>query len=458
MNLKNIHSIYFLGIGGIGMSALARYFNHTGKTVLGYDKVETKLTKNLVLEGINIHYADDINIISKDISNKNTIVIYTPAIPSNHSELNFFKQNDYKIYKRAEILGLITDNYKTVAVAGTHGKTSISTTTAHIINKSSFNSLAFLGGIAKNYSSNLILPQNNDNETIAVAEADEYDRSFLQLNPYIALISSIDADHLDIYGNKKNLVDTFNQFINKINKKGILVYKKGLELNKNLFPNKAYTYSFENKADFYATNISINKKGQYCFDLITPFGTMKNFTSGTPGKINAENAVASITLAHLLGLDEETIKENLEKFEGVERRFDFQINTEHLIYVDDYAHHPAELDAFIDSMKTLFKGKKITGIFQPHLFSRTKDFADEFANSLCLLDELILLDIYPAREKPIEGVTSKIIFDKVKLKTKTMCKLDDIVEVLKNKKLEVLLTMGAGNIDKKVKAIKNSLE
>jgi len=409
MNLKDIHNIYFLGIGGIGMSALARYFNHIGKAVSGYDKVETKLTKQLDIEGMNIHYTDDVNFISEKVraTNKNTIIIYTPAIPSNHSELNFFKKNDYKIYKRAEILGLITDNYKTVAVAGTHGKTSISTTTAHIINKSSFNCLAFLGGIAKNYSSNLILPQNKDSEVVAVAEADEYDRSFLQLNPNIALISSIDADHLDIYGNKENLVDTFNQFINKIDKNGILIYKKGLKLDKNVFPNKAYTYSFKDTADFYATNISINNKGQYCFDLITPFGTMENFISGTHGKINAENAVASITLAHLLGLDNETIKENLEKFEGVERRFDFQINTEHLIYVDDYAHHPAELDAFIDSMKTLFKGKKITGIFQPHLFSRTSDFADDFAESLNLLDELILLDIYPAREEPIEGVTSK---------------------------------------------------
>ena len=310
MNIKTIHNIYFLGIGGIGMSALARYFNHIGKNVSGYDRVETKLTKQLVTEGINIHYIDDINAISSDIknSNKDTLIIYTPAVPKEHSELQYFKKNNYKIYKRAEILGLITDNYKTVAVAGTHGKTSISSSIAHIINQSSFNCLAFLGGIAKNYSSNLILPQTINNETIAVAEADEFDRSFLQLNPNIALISSIDADHLDIYGNKKNLVDTFNQFINKIDKNGILIYKKGLNLDKNVFPNKVYTYSFEEKADFYATNISINKKGQYCFDIITPFGTMKNFISGTHGKLNAENSIASITLAHLLGLDEKTIK------------------------------------------------------------------------------------------------------------------------------------------------------
>lgn len=442
------------------MSALARYFNHIGKNVSGYDRVETNLTKQLVTEGIKIHYTDDINIISKEIlsSTKTSIIIYTPAIPKNHNELSYFKSNNYSIYKRAEILGLISNNYKTVAVAGTHGKTSISTNTAHIIKQSTFECLAFLGGISKNYFSNLILPNKDDNNTIAVVEADEYDKSFLQLNPYIALVSSTDADHLDIYENKNNLIDTFNQFIDKIDKNGILVYKKGLILDKKCFPKKSYSYSLEEKADFYAENLSTNKKGQYCFDLITPFGTMKNFTSGVSGKVNAENAVASISLAHLLGIDEKTIKKNLESFTGVERRFDFQINTEHIIYVDDYAHHPAELKAFITSIKDLFPGKKLTGIFQPHLFSRTRDFVDEFAASLDLLNELILLDIYPAREEPIEGITSKIIFDKVNLKTKMMCKLEDIIEVLNQKKLEVLLTMGAGNIDKIVKPIKENFK
>lgn len=459
MEFKKIHKVYFIGIGGIGMSALARYFKHIGKYVAGYDKTETQITSNLKNEGIFVHFSENLNELPGDfiINQEDTLTIYTPAIPKNHEGLSYLVKNNFKLYKRAEILGLITNNYKTIAVAGTHGKTSISTTTAYLFNNSAIQCLAFLGGISKNHQSNLVLPQIKDTEPVAVVEADEFDRSFLHLSPSIALITAIDADHLDIYENKENIVNSFNQFVKKIKPKGTIIYKKGLTLLPENLPERCYTYALSEEADFYAKNLLVNNKGRYSFDLITPTGVIKDLESGVPGKINAENSVAAASLAHIAGLEDEIIRINLKAFKGVNRRFDFQINTEKLVYVDDYAHHPEELKAFIGSIKELFPTKKITGIFQPHLFSRTKDFADEFAEALDKLDELILLDIYPARELPIEGVSSELIFNKISIKNKQFSSLDNLIDTLSGKEIEVLLTMGAGNIDKKVMEIKKLL-
>ena len=460
MDIKSAHKVYFVGIGGIGMSALARYFKHLGKDVAGYDRTPSPITDQLQAEGIKVHFNDGVENIPEGFGNSpsTTLIIYTPAIPSNHAGFNHFKNSGFSLFKRSEILGQITLNYKTIAVAGTHGKTSVSTTVAHLLKQSPIDCLAFLGGISKNYNTNLILPANPDFDSrIAVVEADEFDRSFLKLSPSIALITSMDADHLDIYENKENVVDSFNQFVKKIEPKGKLIYKKGLTLSPENLPQYHYTYALTEKADFYAINLKMSNKGLYSFDMVTPFGNMDNLETGIPGRTNVENAVAAASLACLAGLGEEIIRENLKSFSGVNRRFDFQINTEHLVYVDDYAHHPEELKAFIGSMKEIFPGKKITGVFQPHLFTRTRDFANEFAKSLDLLDELILLEIYPARELPIEGVTSNIIFDKVSLKTKTICPIEDLIPLLSGKKLEVLLTMGAGNISQKVEEIKKIL-
>ncbi len=457
MNINSVDRIYFVGIGGIGMSALARYFHSLGKRVAGYDRTPGPITSKLMEEGIYVHFSEDSDEIPKEFRNspESTLIIYTPAIPNKHGGYNYLKNNGFQIFKRSEILGQITSNYHSIAVAGTHGKTSVSTTVAHLLKQSPLDCLAFLGGISRNYSSNLILPEHPGFESkLAVVEADEFDRSFLKLSPSIALITSMDADHLDIYENKTNLVDSFNQFVKKIEPKGKIIYKKGLTLAYENMPKEHYTYSLLEEADFYAINLKMDIKGCYQFDLVTPFGIIKELKSGIAGKTNAENAVAASSLAFMAGLDESYIRKNLATFEGVERRFDFQINTGDLIYVDDYAHHPEELKAFIGSMRDLFPGKRITGVFQPHLFSRTRDFAIEFAKSLEMLDELILLEIYPAREEPIEGISSQIVFEKVSIHSKSMCSLENLVHYLSTKKFEVLLTMGAGSISQKVNDIK----
>lgn len=447
-----------MGIGGIGMSALARYFSYLGKDVYGYDKNETKLTKKLVAEGIEIHYKDDVNLIPEIFAKdkKASLIVYTPAIPKDHTELNYFIDNSFIMHKRAEILGLITRDYKTIAVAGTHGKTSVSTIASHILKQSNLACFAFLGGISKNTNSNLILPKTSSAEKVVVVEADEFDRSFLHLNPYIALITSIDADHLDIYEDKADLVNSFEHFVKNIGQNGILICKNNINLQVDSSV-KQYTYSLEDTADFYANNLQMNNDGTYSFDLETPKGVIKQLRMGMPGRINAENAVAAAALAVLSDVEEDVVRTQLGSFKGVKRRFDFQIATESFVFIDDYAHHPEELKAFISSVKEMFPGKKITGVFQPHLYSRTRDFADEFALSLGMLDELILLDIYPAREKPIEGVSSKIIFDKVKLDKKTMCVKNELLMQFQDNKPEVLLTMGAGDIDKLIESIKGSL-
>jgi len=463
MALKNFQNIYFLGIGGIGMSALARYFKTLGKFVAGYDLTSTDLTTELSQQAIDIHFDDNVkNIPTKILEHKNdTLIVITPAIPKDNLELNYFISNNFQIIKRAQLLGLISKDFPTVAIAGTHGKTSVTTLTSHILLDADAMSCAFMGGISKNYNTNLLFNSNFNNNTIMlsslhkhkyiVIEADEFDRSFLNLYPEIGLITSVDADHLDIYGDKSQVEDAFSEFANQINPTGKLIINSKVKL-KNLPTNvKTYSYSLEEKSDFYASKITLIG-GFYHVDINCLNEVIENVRIGVPGLVNTENAIAATAIAYLSGVNKVPIKKSLESFLGVKRRFDIKLNNEK-IYIDDYAHHPEELKAFISSVKKMFPDKKITGIFQPHLFSRTNDFAFEFAKSLELLDQLILLEIYPAREKPMEGVSSEIIFNQVNNLNKKLIKKTEIIETLKNIEIEVLLTMGAGDIDKEVENI-----
>lgn len=452
MNLNKINTIYFLGIGGIGMSALARFFQSKKKNVFGYDKTPSQLTDELMAEGMNIHFEENIQLLPENVD----VVIYTPAIPANNKEYQWFIENKIPMMKRSEILGILSDSFKTIAIAGTHGKTTTSTLTAHLLKQSSLDCTAFLGGIAKNYQTNLLL---SDKSNLLVAEADEFDRSFLHLHPHSAIITSADADHLDIYKNKNQLQLAFVQFASQVKPKGNLIIKKGVNLNLN--PDNQsilYSYSLENGADFFPENIQI-QNGLYTFDFVTPDKVMKNMKLGLPGLFNVENAIAALAVAYLNGVNEQELRTGLGSFLGVKRRFDFRINNPGMIYIDDYAHHPAELKACITSARHLFPGKKISGIFQPHLYSRTRDFADEFALSLDLLDEIILLPIYPARELPIKGIDSEMLLRKIKNPNKTLLSKDQLVdELIKNTKLEVLLTLGAGDIDRLVPIIEETLK
>ncbi len=451
MRIEDFKNIYFIGIGGIGMSAIARYFNSIGKNVFGYDRTPTQLTAELLKEGIGIAFDEEFNQIPEQYkAAENTLVVYTPAIPASHPQLNFFKKNNFAIKKRSEVLGLLSDHLNGIGIAGTHGKTTVSTITSHIFKTSSLGCNAFLGGISRNYQSNLLLSKDSP---WVILEADEFDRSFLQLHPQVALITSMDADHLDIYGDKNELEKSFQEYVSQIKEGGVFVYKKGLVLeSKDL---STYSYSLNEEADFYVKNMSL-VEGFYQFDLIHPDGILKELNFSYPGKINVENAVAATSVALLCGVKEEEIRRALASFKGVRRRFDYHIRKENLVFIDDYAHHPKELLESISSVRELYPDKKITGVFQPHLYTRTRDFADEFANSLNLLDEVILLDIYPARELPIEGITSEIIFKNLKVPAK-LCNKSELIEVLKEKELEVLLTLGAGDIDKLVVPVKNLL-
>jgi UDP-N-acetylmuramate--alanine ligase len=456
VNLDKVGSVYFIGIGGIGMSALARYFKSNGKSVSGYDKTPTSLTDELTSEGIDVHFGDDIAFIQSEIQHLKSeiIVVYTPAIPKDHKELNYFIKNGFTVMKRSQVLGLITQDKFTIAVAGTHGKTTTASMIAHILKSSGVNVTAFLGGISKNYNSNYIYSKTKDNigPEIVVVEADEYDRSFLTLHPEIAVITSMDADHLDIYGDKKHLEESYHLFAEQV--KGTLIYKKGLPLNAKA---KLKQYSVVNHCDYSATDIQIQNH-QYHFNWHNSSSSIENLTLSIPGMHNVENAVAAIATAKNIGISIEKISEAVRSYSGVRRRFDYQVRTENIVYIDDYAHHPEELRASISSVRALYSDKKITGIFQPHLFSRTRDFAEGFAKSLSLLDELILLDIYPARELPIEGITSKIIFDKVSMSNKILCGKENVIDALKNRNVEVLLTLGAGDIDQLVEPIKMFLD
>lgn len=457
MNFSQFKNIYFLGIGGIGMSALARYFNSTGKNVAGYDKTSTPLTDELINEGIEVHFSDDIRMIADNIIKggaQQTLVIYTPAIPATHKEYNYFQAKKFIIKKRSEVLGMITENSFTIAVAGTHGKTTTSSIIAHILKSSGYNCSAFLGGIAKNYNSNLLLTPNGTGEKYIVVEADEYDRSFLALKPDISVITSMDPDHLDIYGSENYLIESYRMFAQKLKPGGRLLYKKGLPLS-DLQLEMSH-YAVKGKADYAAENIHIGNH-RYMFDWKNSKSAIRELASDMPGLHNVENSIAAIAVARMLKVTDDQIRRALSTYSGVKRRFDYQLREENIVFIDDYAHHPEELRACISSVKELYPGKKITGIFQPHLFTRTRDFKDGFAKSLSMLDSLILMEIYPAREQPIPGITSQIIFDKVKIRDKVLCDRENVVSELDNRNSEVVLTLGAGDIDQLVKPIYNYL-
>ncbi len=458
INLNNIKSLYFIGAGGIGMSNLVRYFLSKGKSVAGYDRVESVLTKQLNNEGAQIHYEDNISLIPEIYKDKeNTLVVLTPAIPSDHSELNYFKNNGFEIMKRAQLLGEITKTNRAICVAGTHGKTTVSSMIAHLLKQSHVDCNAFLGGILKNYDSNLLLSDKSD---LTVIEADEYDRSFHWLSPYMAVITSADPDHLDIYGTEEAYRESFEHFTSLICENGVLLMKEGANVTPRLKEGvKLYRYSTErhcNDANFWAENIKIGN-GEIFFDFITPTGTIKDVQLGVPVKINVENAVAAMAIAWLNGVTAEELKAGMKSFQGAKRRFDFHLKTDKIVLIDDYAHHPEELTASISSVKELYPERKLTTIFQPHLYSRTKDFYKEFAKALSLSDETILIDIYPAREEPIEGITSQLILDNMPEMPKKLCSKTTLLDVIKKGDYEVILMAGAGDIELLVEPVKKLL-
>lgn len=448
MLAETFNKIYFLGIGGIGMSALARYFHQNGIQVSGYDKTPTDLTRQLEDEGIPVLFEDNINQIPAGLD----LAVYTPAVPNDLKMMVHMRNSGVPLKKRSEILGQITKKHKTIAIAGTHGKTTVSTYISHLLHNSRIGCTAILGGISKNSGSNLLVSENSE---WLVVEADEFDRSFLQIEPSIATVTSMDADHLDIYGNFPNLKEGFFGFISKTRPGGKIIIKKGVGLEPD-FDGDVYSYALENKADFYAENIKL-KGDRYSFDLITPFGEIKECMPGIPGILNVENTVAAAANALLAGVSADEVKLALPDFEGIRRRFDYQINEKELVYIDDYAHHPKEIKAFVNSVKSIYPGRRVTGIFQPHLFSRTRDFADEFAEALGLLDQLILLPVYPAREKPIEGVDSSMILKKVKIEHKTLVEKALLFEEIDQHHYDILLTIGAGDIDLLVEPLKMHL-
>ncbi|WP_085537448.1 UDP-N-acetylmuramate--L-alanine ligase [Massilibacteroides vaginae] len=456
MNIEKLTAVYFVGAGGIGMSALIRYFLSKGKQVAGYDRTSTPLTEALNKEGAEIHYTDDVRLIPSDYKNaEQTLIIYTPAVPESHSELTYFRSNGFTIMKRAQVLGEITEYSHGLCVAGTHGKTTTSSMLAHLLKQSHVDCNAFLGGILKNYDSNLLLSDKSD---LTVIEADEFDRSFHWLKPYMAIITSADPDHLDIYGTAEAYKESFDIFTSLIRPDGVLLMKNGINVTPRLKEGvKLYTYSVTAESDFHAKNIRI-ANGEIIFDFVGPGISIDDINLGVPVKVNIENGIAAIAIAWLNGATPAEIKEGMRSFAGPKRRFDFHLKKENIVLIDDYAHHPAELRESILSVKALYKGKKVTGIFQPHLYSRTRDFVDDFAASLSLLDELILLDIYPAREEPIPGITSQVIFDKVTLKNKTLCRKEDLYEIIGNGKYEVVLMAGAGDIDRMIENVKQILD
>ena len=454
MNLKQYDTVYFLGIGGIGMSALARWFKYLGMTIAGYDSTSSKLTNELIAEGMDIHFGCDLEKISNYLT-MNTLVIYTPAVPVDNAEYNFFLENKIPMHKRSEILGLISKNFITVAIAGTHGKTTTSSMIAHILKSADMSLVAFLGGIANNYNSNLIFQGNMDSKTFLVAEADEFDRSFLRLFPKIAVVTSADADHLDIYGNHQNLLTSFKDFVGQIDKSGFLVIHKSVEKLTSAsrgFVCKSYSLD---EGDFYVGNLVLGHRSLK-FDVLG-FQKTINIELNVAGIHNVENALAALIVCNQLGVKVDVIQSALSSYTGVKRRFEYIIERDDLVYIDDYAHHPAEILSFLKSLKTIYPSQKITVVFQPHLYSRTRDFASEFAQSLSLADEILLLEIYPARELPMEGVSSEIIFNGITCKTKILCHKNDLLNQLNKLEIKVLATLGAGDIDSLVSPIKENL-
>ena len=456
MNINTLSAVYFIGAGGIGMSALVRYFLSKGKKVGGYDRTPSELTEKLREEGADIHYEENVALITPDFLNPDTtLIVYTPAIPAEHKELTYFKEHGFEIQKRAQVLGMLTQTEKGLCVAGTHGKTTTSTMAAHLLYQSHVGCNAFLGGISKNYGTNLLLSEKSN---FVVIEADEFDRSFHWLSPYATIITATDSDHLDIYGTHEAYLESFRKYTSLIRPDGYLIMKKGLELIPDVQQGVTiYTYS-ATEGDFHATNIRITE-GEIYFDYISPLGNIPNIQLGVPVYINIENGIAAIALAQIGGATTEEIRNAMASFRGVDRRFDFKLKNDRIVFLSDYAHHPAEIRQSITSIRTLYPHKKITAIFQPHLYTRTRDFYKEFADSLSLLDEVILLDIYPAREKPIPGVTSQLIFDSLRPGIqKCMCKKEDVVALLKEKSIEVLITLGAGDIDNYVPQIYDILK
>lgn len=445
MNIHTIKSVYFIGAGGIGMSALVRFFLSKGKEVAGYDRTPTELTERLNQEGAAIHYEDNVELIPKQFLDKETtLIVYTPAVPESHSELTYFRSHDFNILKRSQVLGMLTKTGKGLCVAGTHGKTTTSTMAAHILHQSHVGCNAFLGGISKNYDTNLLLSDTSD---FIVIEADEYDRSFHWLSPYASVITATDADHLDIYGTKDAYLESFRHYTSLIKPGGALIVHEGLELQPNLQEGvRLFTYS-KDAGDFHASNIRIGG-GEIFFDLVSPFGNIQNVQLGVPVLINIENGIAAMALAQLSGVNAEEIRQGMASFKGVDRRFDFKIKNDRIAFLSDYAHHPEEIRQSVLSLRALYPDKKLTAIFQPHLYSRTADFYKEFADSLSLLDEVILTEIYPAREKPIPGVTSKLIYDNLRPGIeKSICKKEDLLDLLPKKPLDVLIVLGAGDLN-----------
>lgn len=449
--LSQIKNAYFIGIGGIGMSAIARYFKHKGINVSGYDKTPTLLSNELIMEGIPVHYEEDIAKIPKNVD----VVIYTPAIPETHAELQFYISNKYNVKKRSEMLGIITQGTFTIAVAGTHGKTTVCSLITHILKRSGYDCTAFVGGIMNNYGTNFVLGNNN----VFVVEADEYDRSFLQLYPNITVITATDADHLDIYENKQDMNEAYLAFAHQIKENGHLIVKQGIEIQAQIKFPQLCTYHLDNlNANVYCSQIAI-QNGSYIFDVYSIFNEDFGFCElYMGGQHNIENALAAITVAQILGIDKREIKSAISNFKGIKRRFEYLINTPQFVFIDDYAHHPEEIKSFLNSVKQIYPDKKITAIFQPHLYSRTRDFAKEFAQALSIANEVLLLDIYPARELPLPGITSQIIFDNLTCDTKQQVTLNTVLNLININQIEVLCTIGAGNIDTILQDLKDEIQ
>lgn len=456
MELKDIKAVYFIGAGGIGMSAIARYFIHKGMVVAGYDKTSSELTRRLEKEGMLIHYEESVDEIPHACKKPaSTLVVYTPAIPADHKELTFFREGGFEIEKRAQVLGTLTRTHKGLCVAGTHGKTTTSTMCAHIMHQSQQDCNAFLGGISKNYGTNYILSDKSD---FVVIEADEFDRSFHWLRPWMSVITSTDPDHLDIYGTKEAYLESFRHYTELIQPGGALILHKNLEMQQHVQEGvHVYEYSLD-EGDFHAENIKI-ENGEITFDFISPVECVRNVMLGQPVPINIENGVAAMAMAQLNGCTAEELRYGMKTYAGVDRRFDFKIKNDRHVFLSDYAHHPKEIYQSAKSIRELYKDRKITAIFQPHLYTRTRDFYQDFANSLSLLDEVILCDIYPAREKPIEGVTSKLIYDNLKPGVeKSMIHKEEVLDLVKSRDFDVLLVLGAGDLDNYVPQIAKLLE
>lgn len=451
MELKDIKSVYFVGAGGIGMSAIARYFLHKGLVVAGYDKTPSELTHQLEKEGMLIHYEENVNLIPEECRQPTTtLVVYTPAIPSTHTELIYFHDNNFTIEKRAQVLGTLTRTHKGLCFAGTHGKTTTSTMCAHIMHESHLDCNAFLGGISKNYGTNYILSDHSD---YVVIEADEFDRSFHWLRPWMSVITSTDPDHLDIYGTKEAYLESFRHYTELIQPSGALIIHKNLEMKQHVQEGvKVYDYSRE-EGDFHAENIRI-ERGTITFDFVSPIETVKDIELGQPIPINIENGIAAMAMAQLNGCTAEELREGMRTYGGVDRRFDFKIKNDRHVFLSDYGHHPKEILQSAKSLKELYADRKITVIFQPHLYTRTRDFYKDFADALSHFDEVILTEIYPAREQPIEGITSKLIYDNLRPNiAKQMIKKDDVLDFVKSRDFDVLVVLGAGNLDNYVPEI-----